>query len=283
MPKPSGPTVPRWQLGERLTKYRTESDMSYADSAAVLECSESKIRKVESGDIAISKGDLHLLLHAYGVEDPEVFAELSELARRGKERGYWGGYANLPTTVANFFGMETAAETIRIFEPLVVHGLLQTADYARHLIESTWLAGAGPVEQQVELRMTRQRLVLDEDPPDLWVVFDEAAIRRQIGGRQVMRAQLEHLLEIGAGKSVSIQIVPFTHGGYHGTLGPLTILDFDEAFHSPVAYVETQAGSLYLEKEADLRRSSVAFNHMSAAALSPPETRKMISAAVKDL
>lgn len=283
MPKPTGPTVARWQLGEALKAYRDAAGMEFSHGAKALGCSESKIRKIEEARIGISNGDLHLLLSTYGVTDPAVFDDLTEKARQGKERGYWTGYGNLPTSVANFLGMETAAQVIRIFEPLVVHGLLQTPDYARALIDSTWLPGAGPTEQQVRLRLERQQLVLGDDPPELWVILDEAVIRRHIGGPEVMRAQLEHLVELGRHNHVSIQIIPFAHGGYHGTLGPLTVLEFDEDFHSPICYVESQAGSMFLEKEADLRRSNVAFNHMSAAALSPAETVKLIRAAVKEL
>lgn len=283
MPKVTGPTVPRWQLGEALEGLRAKAKRSREEIAQLMDCSESKIRKIEEGRIGINRIELLFLLDTYGLRDEADRARLVELAKQGKERGYWASYGSVPNPVANLLGIEGAATTIRLFQSAMVDGLFQTIDYARALIESTWYPGQAPVERQVEMRMERQRRLLDDDPPEVWAIFDEAVLRRNIGGPEVMRAQLLHLLEFGKRPYANIQVVPFAHGGYQGLLGPITILDFPEEFHSPVAYSETQAGSFYMEKEPDVRRCNLGYGHMMAAALSQQESAKLIHAVAVEL
>jgi transcriptional regulator with XRE-family HTH domain len=283
MPKATGPTIPRWQLGEALQGLRGKTKRTRAQVAELMDCSESKIRKIEEGRIGINRIELLYLLDLYGVEAEEDRASLVELARQGKQRGYWASYGSVPSAVENLLGIEGAATTIRLFESMMVDGMFQTADYARALIESTWHPGQVSVDNQVEMRMERQNRLFDEDPPEVWAIFDEAVLHRNIGNAAIMRAQLLHLLEFGERPFANIQVVPFHHGGYHGLLGPIKILEFSEDFHSPVAYAETQAGSFYLEKEPDVRRCSLAYSHMMAAALSQQESAKVIRAVAKEL
>jgi hypothetical protein len=164
---------------------------------------------------------------------------------------------------------------------MIVHGLLQTEEYARAVAE-TWDGGLlvnEEVERQVRIKMERQRRVLDEEPPELWVILDEAVLRREVGGKAIMAAQLKHLAVMA--KRLTLQVVPFAHGGYPGVRGALTVFEFDERMHSPVAYVEGQAGNLYMEKDEDLRRGTLAYNHMTAAALSKQESVKLITAVAR--
>lgn len=283
MPKVTGPTIPRWQLGEVLSNLRQRSGRSRDEIAELMDCSESKVRKIEEGRIGISRIELLYLLDTYGVEDETDRANLIELAKQGKARGYWASYGSMPTALQNLLGIEGTATRIRLFQLSVVDGLFQTEDYARALIESTWHTGQTPVDKQVELRMERQRRLLDEDPAEIWAIFDEAVFHRLIGGREIMHAQLRQLLDLAKQSNINIQVVPFGHGGYHGLLGPLVLLDFPEDFHSPVAYAETQAGSFYLEKEPEFQRCSVAYNHMIAAALSQQESAKLIRTIAAEL
>ncbi|GAA2628330.1 hypothetical protein Adu01nite_63810 [Paractinoplanes durhamensis] len=164
----------------------------------------------------------------------------------------------------------------------MVHGLLQTEDYAHALAETLnpSLSDA-EVDRQVRIRMERQERVFAEDPPEVWVVLDEAVLRRQIGGRAVMAKQLDHLLRLP--KRVLVQVVPFAGGGYPGTLGALTLFEFAEEVHTPVGYVESQAGNLYLEREDDLARANLAMNHIAAAALSKQESRELIASVARQL
>jgi transcriptional regulator with XRE-family HTH domain len=278
--KPIGPTIPRWQLGEQLAHLRDSVGRSQADVAGTLGCSVSKVQKIEAGDVGVVRAELLLMLDLYGVTDEGVRDELLQLQRLGKQRGWWSTFGQVPAPFATFLGLESAARAIHIFEPLMVTGLLQTEDYARAIAE-TCDPGLTQeqVEKQVKLRIERQQRVLDTDPPETWVILDEAAIRRQVGGPGVMAAQLRKLQSLA--KTLTIQVVPFTHGSYPGVRGGLTIFEFDERMHSPVAYVESHAGNLYMERPEELRWCSVTFRHMTAIALSKQDSLKMITSAAR--
>ncbi|MFK3984455.1 helix-turn-helix domain-containing protein [Micromonospora sp. NPDC050397] len=276
MPKPIGPTIPRWQLGEQLSRLRDKARVPQAQIAERLGCSVSKIQKIEAGEVGMVRVELEAMLDTYNVADQEMRAELFSLQKLGKQRGWWSKFGGVPTPFATFLGIESAATRIRAFEPMVVHGLLQTEEYARSTAGTVALLPDGDQrERQVRIRMERQQNVLTEEPPEVWAIFDEAVLRREVGGPEVMARQLRHLLNLPT--SITVQVVPFRSGGYPGTLGAMTIFDFDERLHTPVVYVEAQAGNLYLEKEEDLRRCNLAYNHMSASALSKQESARLIA------
>ncbi|WP_280439883.1 helix-turn-helix domain-containing protein [Nocardia cyriacigeorgica] len=275
MAKLTGPTIPRWQLGEELGRLRRAAAMSEAEVADRLGCSESKIKKIEAGYVGVVRAELLAMLDMYGMTDSGSRDELLELQRLGKQRGWWLRFGAVPAPLAQLLDLEGAATTLRIFEPMVVHGLLQTEGYAR-ATAGTVMIGATEErrEREVALRLARQERVLAE-PPEMWVILDEAVLHRVVGSPAVMREQLEHLIAMS--ERINLQVVPFSHGGYPGTLGAFTIFEFAENTHSPVVYVEGPAGNLYMEREADLQRSSVVFAHMIAAALSQTESRKLIA------
>ncbi len=281
MTRPIGPTIPRWQLGEQLTHLRDSAGKSQADVAEALGCSVSKVQKIEAGDVGVVRAELLLMLQLYGAADESVRDELLQLQRLGKQRGWWSTFGQVPTPFATFLGLESAARSIHIFEPLVVTGLLQTEEYARAITETCEPGLSSElIEKQVKLRIERQERVLDTDAPATWVILDEAAIRRHVGGPAVMAAQLRKLQVLA--KTITIQVVPFTHGSYPGVRGGLTIFEFDERMHSPVAYVESHAGNLYMERSEDLHRCNVTFRHMTAIALGKQESLKMITTAAKE-
>ncbi len=280
MTKPIGPTIPRWQLGEQLIHMREHAGVTQAEVARHLGCSLSKIQKIEAGGVGIVRAELIMMLDFYGVTDTPVRDELLQLQGLGKQRGWWSTFGQVPTPFAIFLGLESAAISIHIFEPLMVTGLLQTEEYARAIAE-TCDPGLTQeqIEKQVKLRIERQQRVLDSDPPATWVILDEAAIRREVGGPAVMAAQLRKL-EVLA-KRITLQVVPFTHGSYPGVRGGLTIFEFDERMHSPVAYVESNAGNLYMERSEELHGCNVTFRHMTAVALNRPDSLAMISSAAR--
>ncbi|MGH3655667.1 MAG: helix-turn-helix domain-containing protein [Micromonosporaceae bacterium] len=283
MPKVNGPTIPRWQLGDELGRRREAAGLTTAEVAEKLDCSESKIKKIEAGYVGVIKAELMVMFDLYNIEDERSRSSLMELQKLGKQRGWWSQFGRVPNSFGTFLGLESSATSIRIFEPLMVHGLLQTEEHATAL-ESTITPGSGPeqVERQVKIRLARQdRVFRGDEPPDVWVVLDEAVLRRMVGGADVMRRQLEHLRAMT--DRLTLQVVPFSHGGYPGAFGAFTIFDFDDEIRSPVVYVEGQAGGLYLERAVDLQRCNVAYSHLTAAALSPPESAKLITAAIREL
>lgn len=280
MPRPIGPTIPRWQLGEQLAALRDRAQVSQAGIADRLGCSVSKIQKIEAGEVGLVRAELEAMLGEYGVTDEGLRAELFELQRLGKQRGWWSTFGAVPAPFATFLGLESAATRIKAFEPLVVHGLLQTEDYARAIAGTVAMTSDDEQrERQVRIRMERQQTAFGEDPPEVWVILDEAVLRREVGGPMVMAGQLRHLLKLPP--CVTVQVVPFANGGYPGTLGAMTIFEFPERLHTPVVYVEGQAGNLYLEKEEELRRCNLAYNHMTASALSKQETLRLIAAVAR--
>lgn len=280
MPRPIGPTIPRWQLGEQLSRLRDKAQVSQSQIAQRLGCSVSKIQKIEAGEVGMIKVELEVMLTEYKIADEQMRGELTELQRLGKQRGWWSKFGAVPSPFATFLGLESAATTIKAFEPMVVHGLLQTEDYARAIAGTVALTSDDEQrERQVRIRMQRQETVFSEDPPEVWVILDEAVLRREVSGPAVMAGQLKHLLKLP--KWITVQVVPFSSGSYPGTLGAMTIFEFEERLHTPVVYVEGQAGNLYLEKEDDLRRCNLAYNHMTASALSKQESARLIAAVAR--
>ncbi len=188
-------------------------------------------------------------------------------------------YDSIPTEYANYISLEAAACGIKRYDLLLIHGLLQTEDYARAVIRSGLmsLAPAHEIDRRVEVRLTRQEVLRRADPLHLWVVFDEAALRRVVGGPEVMRAQCRHLLEQSDRPNVTIQVLPNSAGAHPGAVGAFSILEFPGRYDPSVVYVETMASSLYVEEDADVHRYALAYDQLRAMALGPDESLEMIS------
>lgn len=283
MPRVIGPTIPRWELGLRLRELRHARDLELADVAAEVGCSPSKIQKIERGDVGTSRGDLRIVMDLYEV--PAAQREvLDELRQLGQQRGWWASY-KVAEQFATYLDLETSAEQMRVYEPSVIHGLLQTEEYARaNARTSTGPITADQVEYETQIRMGRQANLAEREgePLRLWIVLDEAALHRSVGGVEVMRGQLEHLLALEQHR-VTLQVVPFDVGGYPGTAGALTIFDFDPDLHSPIVYVETQMGALYAERSGEIESANVKYSHITASALSPERTKRLIREVVDTL
>lgn len=276
MARPVGPTIPRWQLGHHLSRLRNEAGIDQKTVAKeVLACSINKVQKIEGGDVGTKKAELEVMLAHYGVDDPKLCAELEDLRSLGTQRGWWAKYGSFNPSFADFLGLETAARVIRVYEPMVVYGLIQTPEYARAVTEACNPSmDPGEVERQVKIRLVRQQVIFGEDPPQVWVLLDEAVLHRPVGGAQVMADQLQHLLDLP--KNITLQVVPFSAGGHPGTLGAITTFEFDPELHSPVGYIECQGGNLYLEKEPEVNRCLSAYGHIAASALNKQESAKLI-------
>lgn len=277
MARERGPTVPRWRLGDELAKLRESRGVTFAEAAKEVGCSERKIRKIEAGEVSVSKADLKMLLDMYGVEDR---AQLEELQGLGRQRGWWSPFARWMASPqqAEFFGVELAADTIRYWEPLVVPGLLQTERYVRALA----VASGHPddvVEQHVRMRMERQKVIWGEDPPDATFIIDENALLRVIGDTEIMHEQLDALLHAPTG--CKVQILPQSVG-HPGLGGSLQLFEFHRDMHAPVVYTETPVGSVRLDR-VHLDACQRAMRKLAAVAASPAASRKLIRAKMKAL
>lgn len=270
------PTFPRFQLGKQLRDLREHVGLTTDDVASHLDCSASTISRIEGGKVGVRRGVLLQLLDLYRVIDEAHRETLLVLARQGKQRGWFARFGDLPTTYSRFVGLESAAIEMRDYEPLVVPGLLQTEDYARALVVADPSLDAEGVEMRVRVRMERQALLTRTDPLIFIAVLDESVIRRMIGGHEVMRAQLKHLVELSELRNITIQVLPFSGGAYAGMAGSFAILDFSDS--ASIVYTENLTGDIYQES-CDIRRYGVVFENLRAAALSPLESIRLVDAA----
>ncbi|MCW2903301.1 MAG: hypothetical protein JWO67_5566 [Streptosporangiaceae bacterium] len=255
-PPRGGPTVLRILLGAQLRQLREVSGISREDAGYAIRASDSKISRLELGRVGFKERDVADLLTLYGVTDQRTRDHLLSLAVQANAPGWWHSYADvMPTWFEVYVGLEEAAARIRAYEVQFVPGLFQTEDYARAV---TGLghpdASHEEIEQRVSLRMTRQRLITAPAPPQVWAVVDEAALRRPLGGAEIMREQLRHLVEVTALPNVTLQVVPFAHGGHAAAGGPFSILRFAESDLSDVVYLEQLTSALYLDKREDVDR-----------------------------
>ncbi len=226
----SGPTALRIALGAQLRRLREASSITTAEAGEAIRATHSKISRLERGRSGAKQRDVADLLNLYGVTDDTEREQLLILARQANAQGWWQQYSDiLPKWFELYVGLEKAASIIRTYEVQFVHGLMQTEDYARAVILiANAHAPAAEVDRRVSLRMRRQQLLFQPDAPELWAVLDEAALRRPPDGPKVMRAQLEHLLQITELPNVTLQIVPFHVGPHAAAGGPFTILRFPE-------------------------------------------------------
>jgi transcriptional regulator with XRE-family HTH domain len=275
---PEGPTVRRRRLGAELRRLREANSLKLEEVAEQLGLAPSTLSRIETGKAPTKTAYLTTMLGMYGIDDPAVRKVLVDMAREGHRKGWWSIYDDvLPSGFDIYVGLEAEASGLRSYETDVVHGLLQTTDYAAAVLrELRPRDSAEQVARGVDLRMQRQRL-LDSDPPlDLWLILDEGAIRRNIGGAKVMRPQLEHLIQASRWSNVTLQVLGFETGAHAGLVGPFSILQFPERGDSEVAYTESVGGMIYLEKEREVRACAEAFDRMRAAALSPAASIELI-------
>jgi transcriptional regulator with XRE-family HTH domain len=274
VPEVRSPTVRRRELGALLRKLRTEKGLTVEQAAERLMISMSKLSRMETGHGAATPRDIRDLCDLYDVTDEAERDRMLQLAREGKQQGWWQGY-DLP--YSNYVGLEAEATSIRDYDSAVVPGLLQTADYARALHEAAVPTFARDViEQRVAERLTRQRLLVQEEPPQFWTVMDEAVLRRAVGGQLVMRAQLERIIEAARMPTVTIQVVPYAAGAHPALDSTFTILDFVGSVPS-VVYVEGLVGWIYLERPDEVDRYYQVFDRLRTLALSPQDTISMVA------
>lgn len=280
-----GPTVLRLVLGSRLRQLREARSITREDAGFAIRASDSKISRLELGRVGFKERDVADLLSLYGVLDDAAREGFLGLARQTNRPGWWHDYADvLEPWFEMYVGLEEAASRIREYEVQFVPGLLQTPDYVRAVtLLGHGGAGDADIERRVDLRLTRQRLLIGPDAPHLWAVVDEAALRRPLGGRAVMRAQLRHLSELTAMPNVTIQIVPFQDGGHAAAGGAFSILRFAERDLSDVVYLEQLTSAVYLDKPAEVDDYLAVMERLCLDARPPEETTGILAQLIDDL
>jgi Domain of unknown function (DUF5753)/Helix-turn-helix domain len=280
----SGPTALRILLGAHLRRLREAQGVSREDAGWEIRASESKISRMELGRVGFKERDVADLLSLYGVDDADERDRLLTLARRANSPGWWHRYGDvLPSWFQSYLGLEASAALIRTYEVQFVPGLLQTEGYARAVV----LLGHGrarpeEIDRRVALRLQRQAILDRDEPVQLWAVVDEAVLRRPIGGTEVMRAQLEALLEATARPNVRLQIVPFTAGGHSAAGGAYTILRFPDQELPDVVYIEQLTSALYLDKRDDVEHYLATMERLCVEADPPRRTADTLRTLLKE-
>jgi hypothetical protein len=280
-----GPMVRRLQLGARLRNLRIAAGVARDQAGYAIRGSESKISRMELGRVGFKERDVVDLLKLYGIEDEAEHLRLLELAREANTPGWWHAYGDVLTTwFQNYLDLEQAAELIRTYEVQFVPGLLQTDNYARAVIMlGNGITTAEDIDRRAELRMARKQLLSRVDPPRLWAVIDEAVLQRQIGGPDVLREQIEALLEASTLRNVRLQVMPFRAGGHAATGGAFSILRFPDQELPDVVYIEHLTSALYLDKREDVDQYAAAMGRLFIEAEHPDKTPELLRQALRNL
>ncbi len=273
-----GSVVRRMLLGSQLRRLREARGITREAAGYSIRASESKISRMELGRVSFKTRDVEDLLTLYGITDEVERTSLLSLAKEANVAGWWHSYSDvLPNWFPTYVGLEGAASLIRVYEVQFVHGLLQTEAYARAVVRRGMQgASEADVERRVALRMERQKHLVSENAPDLRIVLDEAALRRPYGDRDVMRGQLEHLIEISERPNVRLQVMPFSFGGHAGESGAFTILSFPESDLSDVVYLEQLTSALYLDKPEDVAQYERTLEEIQHDGPGPDESRDLL-------
>ena len=273
------PTVGQVVLGKRLQELREAAGLGRDEAARVLRVASATVRRMETAEVALKIPYVQVLLETYGLSEDDAAAFVA-LAEEANQPGWWQRFHDvLPDWFSLYVSLEGAARIIRSYEPHFVPGLLQTEEYARAVMEAGTIGQTGPetIERHVSLRMERQRLLERPDPPHLWVIMDETVLRRPVSIRgEVMRDQVDKLLEFAERDRVTLQIAEFASGPHPGTYAPFTLFRFAEPELPDMVYTEYLTGALYLDSRKEVAAHLEVLDHMSTAAASAERTKKIL-------
>ena len=281
----AGPTVRRMLVGARLRRLRTELGLTRDEAAQAIRASEWKIHRLENGQVGFKDRDIIDLLALYQVNDPAEVADFLTLAREANTPGWWQHYGDvLPSWFRTYVDLEQAATLIRTYEGQFVPGLLQTDDYMRAVVRGAHLEeSSDEVGRRVRLRMARQILLTREGPPRLWAVVDEAALRRPVGGKEVMRGQLERLIEATKLPNVTLQILPFASGAHPAMGSAFSILRFADRELPDIVYLEHLTSALYLNKPDEVDQYLHVMESICVRAAAPDQTVELLDQILAEL
>ncbi|KUN19135.1 XRE family transcriptional regulator [Streptomyces antibioticus] len=281
----SAPTVGQVVLGRRLLDLRERAGLKREEAAKVLRVAPATVRRMEMAEVGLKIPYLQLLLKSYGVSDEEADAFV-QLAEEANKPGWWQRYHDiLPGWFSMYVSLEGAASLIRSYDPHFVPGLLQTEDYARGVLKSGAIGQTRPedIERHVALRVQRQELLTRPDAPRFWAVIDETALRRPVGGPEVMRAQIDRLLEATKLPNVTLQVAPFANGPHPGTYGPFVLFRFAVPELPDMVYSEYLTGAVYLDARAEVATHLEVMDRTAAQAATAHRTKEILRDLRKEL
>jgi transcriptional regulator with XRE-family HTH domain len=276
-----GPTVLRIALGGQLRRLREEQGIGQEAAGEAIRGSHAKISRLETGRTGFKERDIRDLLSLYGLTDVAECDAFVDLARQANQPGWWHRYSDLlPQWFETYIGLEQAASSVRTYEAQFVPGLLQTADYARSVV---MLGHEDDTDRRVDMRMRRQKILTRPEPPTVWAVVDQGALHRPVGGAEVLRKQLLHLIEMTELPNVTIQVLPYTAGGHAAAGGSFSILRFDERELPDIVYTEQLASALYLDKRQDLELYLTVMDTLSVQADPPEQTADFLTSLLAEI
>ncbi|MGW0119388.1 helix-turn-helix domain-containing protein [Streptomyces sp. NPDC003327] len=282
----SAPTVGQVVLGRRLQDLRERAGLKREEAAKILRVAPATVRRMETAEVALKIPYVQLLLKAYGITDSEAEGFVA-LAEEANLPGWWQRFHDvLPGWFSMYVSLEGAASLIRAYEPQFVPGLLQTEEYARAILRSGAVGGsdAEEIERHVALRMERQSLLTREDAPKFWVIMDETVLRRPVGhGPEVMRDQLDRLLEASESPNVTLQIAEFASGHHPGTYGPFVLFRFAMPELPDMVYSEYLTGAVYLDARPEVASHLEVMDRMAAQAATAQRTKEILRVLRKEL
>jgi transcriptional regulator with XRE-family HTH domain len=278
-------TARRMLVGARLKRLREAKGISREAAGFTIRASESKMSRLELGKVSFKERDVADLLVLYGVGDPDERDEIREMARQANRPGWWRAYEDvLPAWFDNYVGLEETAAAIRTYEIQFVPGLLQTPEYARAVIESG-LPTPQPneVDRAIALRMARQRLLGRANPPHLWAVIDEAALRRPVGTAATSKAQLAHLLDLTVRSSITLQILPLSASAHAVAGGAFTLLRFGDLDLPDIVYLEQLLNAVYIDRRDQVEGYALVLERLAVEALTPDDTTRLLHQLLTDV
>ncbi|MEU9334800.1 helix-turn-helix transcriptional regulator [Streptomyces sp. NPDC048290] len=281
----SAPTVGQVVLGRRLLDLRESAGLKREEAAKILRVAPATVRRMEMAEVSLKIPYLQLLLKAYGVPDDEADAFV-QLAEEANKPGWWQRFHDiLPGWFSMYVSLEGAARLIRSYDPHFIPGLLQTEGYARGVLKAGAVGQTRPddIERHVALRMQRQNLLTREDAPRLWVVMDETALRRPVGSSDVMREQIDRLLEATELSNLTLQVIPFASGPHPGTYGPFVLFRFAMPELPDMVYSEYLTGAVYLDARAEVATYLEVMDRMAAQAAPAQRTKEILRDLRKEL
>jgi len=281
-----GPTVLRMLLGNQLRRLRETAGITPDRAGYEIRASRSKISRMEHGRVSFKERDVADLLTLYNVTDEAERGHMLTLAQHANSQGWWARYDDvMPDWFETYVGLEQATSLIRSYELQFVPGLFQTEEYARAVtVLGHRAASAAEIERRVSFRLNRQQILTRLDsPPRIWAVIDESALRRPLGGRDVMRDQLRHLIELTELPHVTLQVMPFDRGGHSAAGGSFAILRFAEADLPDIVYIEQLTSALYLDRPEEIDHYREVMNSLSAEAETPADSERQLKRLIKTI
>jgi transcriptional regulator with XRE-family HTH domain len=279
--KPS-PTLLRRQLGAELRRLRESARKTAAEVASTLGWSESKVSRIETANSSVRNADLGRLFDVYGTPETER-KRLLALVVQSRQRAWWEAYGDaLLGPYETYIGFESEAASIFTFDPIVLHGLLQTVEYANAIVQVV-SSGERPdvVGQRVSVRMARQAVLMRDPPPTLWSVIDESVLRRPVGGPAVMRRQLMRLIEVGDRPTVNLQVLPISVGAHRGVDGSFSILEFAGDHEPALVYCDGMTGGVFRNRQEEIRRYLMSLESLRSSALDHAASMALIQEVIR--